>query len=378
MPRHNSFAALLVLFFFVALAGCRKKDPPAVRASEIAPVQADLITVEARPFAATVAVTGTLVSNARVDVKAEIIGRVSRFPKDVGDPVAQGEPVVWIDDENYRLALRQAETVVQVSEASLERANVLEAHSRQELERSDNLVKSGGITDKDLKATRVTEQDAKAQVALAHAQLDQAKAALEVARKKLRDTIIHAPVAGEIQKKWVNVGAYVEAPTALFTVVDNRRLELESPVSTADLAPIRPGQPVTFTINSYPGRKFEGRVMESSPAVETETRSAKVRIHVPNPAGRLKAGMFAEGEILIGVTAQSIVVPAAAVYRNDRSAKDSYVFVVDGGKAVRRAIRIGRERDAELEIVSGLKPGDVLIAEQSIEIAEGVRVEARK
>ena len=74
---------------------------------------------------------------------------------------------------------------------------------------------------------------------MAGAQLEQARAALDVARKHLRDAEIKSPVAGEIQRKFVNKGAYVEPPTPVFTLVDNSRLELESPVASADLAPIR-------------------------------------------------------------------------------------------------------------------------------------------
>ena len=182
-------------------------------------------------------------------------------------------------------------------------------------------------------------------------------------------------MAGEIQKKYVNPGAYLEPATQVLALVDNRRLELESPVASADLAPIRAGQRVAFTVNSYPGKTFEGRVIEINPSVDADTRSAKVRIQAPNPAGKLKSGMFAQGEIHTGVEAQAIVVPASAAYRDDRSAKASYVFVVENGKAVRRSVQIGRERDSSLEIASGLRAGDLLIAEQSIELAEGVRVE---
>ena len=84
--------------------------------------------------------------------------------------------------------------------------------------------------------------------------------------------------------------------------------------------------------------------------------------------------MFAQGEILTGVAAQAIVIPAAAVYRDDHSSKQSHVFVIENGKAAHRAVRIGRERENTLEIVEGLRPGDLLITEQSIEVAEGVRV----
>ena len=367
-----------ITFFALAaalLTGCRKEQARPAAAAEAPPVRAAVLTVALQPLTATVSVTGTLVSNTRVDVKAQTIGRVLRFDKQEGDPVAAGEALVWVDDENYKLAVRQAESAVQVAEAGLARAKVLEAHARSEMERAQNLLRSGGITDKDLKSAQVAEQDARAQVALAAAQLEQARATLAVARKQLRDTVIHSPVAGEIQNRFVNPGAYVEAPTAVFTVVNNRRLELESPVATAELAPIRAGQRVTFTVNAYPGVSFEGRVIEINPAVEAETRSAKVRVRVDNASGRLRTGMFAEGQILTGVTAQAIVAPAAAVYRDDRSAKSAFLYVVENQRAARRKVRIGRELDGKLEIVEGLRPGDLLVAEQSIELAEGVRIE---
>ena len=88
--------------------------------------------------------------------------------------------------------------------------------------------------------------------------------------------------------------------------------------------------------------------------------------------------MFAEGEILTGVRQRTIVIPLAAVYRSAGVLEGSYVFVVENSKAVRRGVRIGRETDSKLEITEGLKPGDLLVAEQKIELAEGVRVETGK
>ena len=358
----------------VLLAGCQKKEV-AVSASEPPPVRVNVAKIETQQFAATVAVTGTLVSNSRVDVKAETTGRVVKFPKEEGENVAAGEAVVWVDEENYRLAVRQAQAAVDVAEAGLARAKVAESHSRSELERARNLVKSGGITDRDLKAAELAEQDARAQTKLAEAQLDQANVALDSSRKHLRDAVIKAPVAGEIQRKHINTGAYVEPPTAVLTLVDNSRLELESLVASSSVAPIRAGQKVAFTVNAYPGQTFEGRVIEINPAVDADSRSAKVRIQVNNAGRKLKAGMFAQGEVLTGTDLKAVVIPASAVYRDDSSAKASYVFVVENSKAARRGVQIGRERDSTLEVVGGLKPGDLLIAEQSIELADGVRVE---
>jgi RND family efflux transporter MFP subunit len=367
-------AALLSL---ALLSGCASQQAKTVASTEAPPVAAAIVTVKAEPFTLAVPVTGTLISNAKVDVKAETTGRVVRFDKEEGAAVAAGETIAWVNDENFHLAQRQAETSVKVAEAALERARVNEQHSRSELERARNLERSGGITEKDLKAAQLAESDGRAQVQVAAAQVEQARAALAVARKQLRDAEIKAPVSGVIQKKYINKGAYVEPATAVITIVDNHRLELESPVAAADLAPVRTGQRVAFTVNSYPDVAFEGAVIEVNPMVEPETRSARVRIRVANP-GKLKAGMFAEGEIQTGVVPAAIVVPADAVYRDDATAKTSYVFVAENGAARRRPVAVGRERAGRLQIAEGLRPGDLLIAEQNIQIAEGVRVAARK
>jgi RND family efflux transporter MFP subunit len=370
--------SLILIPIALMAAGCNRREPVKAAAATAAPVSVAAAPVAAQDFEVTVAVTGTLVSRSRVEVKAETIGRVLRFPKEEGEFVRAGEPVVWIDEQNYQLAVKQAGTAVQVADAALEKARVMESHAMSELERARNLLSSGGITDKDLKAAMVAEQDARAQVALASAQLEQARAALDVTRKRLADAVICAPVSGEILKKHVNAGAYVEAPTPVFTLVDNGRLELESFVPSSELASVRPGQRVTFSVNSHPGRTFEGRVVDLSPAVETDSRAAKVRISVTGAAGSLKAGMVAEGEIVTGVQTRAIVIPSSAIYRDDRSAKDSFVYIADNGKAARRAIRIARERDSAVQIASGLNPGDLLITDQSIELAPGVPVQVKR
>ena len=372
----------LLLFTLAAgaalITGCRTQRSNAVQvAAEPPPVIAAAVTLHARPFTSMIPLTGTLVSRTRVEVRAETTGRVTKFPKEEGDPVRAGEPLLWVEQENYRLALKQSESAVAVSEAALARSRVLAAHAQTELERAQHLIESGGITDKDLKLAIVNEQDARSQVRLSEAQLDQARAALDVARKKLADSIVRAPVDGEIQRKAINVGFYVEPPTPVVVLVDNSRLELEAPVPSAVMAQIRPGMRVTFTVNSYPAERFEGRVLELGASVDAESRAAKVRIQVPNPAGRLKAGMFAEGEILIGTESRALVVPAAALYRDERGGESS-VFIVENGRAVRRKVTISRERDGSAEIASGLKEGDQLVTEQSLEIADGVRVKTHE
>src|SRR5437588_97938 len=121
MRRTFVFAVTIVLL----LAACRKPEVRSNAGSEPTPVAALVVTISAATLPITVPVTGTLVSNTRVDVKAEVIGHISRFDKEEGDPVRAGEPVAWVDDENSQLAQRQSETVVQVAEAGLERVRLM-------------------------------------------------------------------------------------------------------------------------------------------------------------------------------------------------------------------------------------------------------------
>jgi membrane fusion protein (multidrug efflux system) len=366
--------SLTFLTVLIALTGCGKHEVAAPKSAAPAPARVRAVRVEAQPFTASLAVTGSLVSRSVVELKAETTGRVVRFDKEEGDPVQAGEVVIWVDDEKPRLAVREALSAVDVAEAAVARARVADAYNKSELARAQNLIASGGITDKDLTGARLAAQDSRAQVALAEAQLAQSKAVLASAQRRLEDCRVKAPVAGEISRKLVNKGAYVEPATSVFTLVDNHRLELESPVPASDLGGVRPGQSVRFNVNSYAGEQFTGRVLEVSPAVDVDSRTAKVRVQVPNPGGRLKAGMFVQGEILTGAASQAILITLAAVYRDDTSVKVSYVYVVADGKARRQQVRIGREVAQKLEIVEGLKPGEMLVPERSIELADGVAV----
>ena len=167
-------------------------------------VSVKTVQIETQPLPLTVVVTGTLVSNSAVDVKAETTGRLLQFSKQEGDAVSAGEAVATVDEENYRIAVRQAQAAVQVADAALARTRVLAAHGKSELARSQNLVRSGGITEQDLEAAQLADRDAQAQVAVAEAQLAQARAAQDMAEKRLRDAAIRAPVAGVIQRKYIN------------------------------------------------------------------------------------------------------------------------------------------------------------------------------
>lgn len=369
--RRALWAALLAPAALLLLApGCSKET--AAKTETVAPPLPVKITrVEPRPVEQLVEITGNLVSAVTVDVKTEVPGRLVSLLKDEGDFVGKGELVARLDDSNPILGVRQAEANLETTAAALERASVAEEHARIEDARARNLIKSGGITERDQQAAEMALKDAKAQVRLIEAQIAQARQAVDIAKKRLSDCSVYSPISGEVESKRVNQGTYLDSGAVLLRIVDNQRLELESYVASSELARLKEGQTVRFSVSAYP-ETFEARIKTISPAVESINRSIQVKGTVPNPARKLKTGMFVRGWIVTGVRPDSYLVPADAVWR--QPSQPPFVFVVEQDVARKRQVATGLEQPGGVEVTGGLKPGDVVVTEQYLELADGSRV----
>lgn len=367
-------AAGLALVALVEL-GTVSCSREAARTAAPPPLAVRVARVESRPLEITLDVTGSLVSSVAVDVKTEFAERLASMLKQAGDRVAQGELIAQLDDANARLALGQARASLEVAQAAEDRAKVGAEHARTEFERAQNLLKTGGITDRDLQAAQMAQRDAQAQVKFAEAQVEQARQTAAVAEKHLRDCRIISPISGEVERKALNPGGWVDGNALLYHLVDNQRLELDTFVASSDLANVKAGQTLRFTVAAYPGEDFAAKIINISAAVDMLNRSAPLRAAVPNPNGKLKAGMFVKGRIVTGVVAQAMVVAPEAVWR--RAGQAPYVYVVEGQQARKREVKLGREEPAGLEVTDGLRAGETVVLEQNLELAEGVALAPR-
>jgi len=358
-----------------ALLGSACSRDNAKPATATPAVSVKVVRVEPRPLEDALDITGSLVSSVAVEVKTEFAGRLVAMRKQEGDRVGRGELLAQLDDTGARLSVAQARASLDVAQAALDRARVGEQAARIEGERSENLSRSGGITQRDYQAAQVATHDTRAQVKLAEAQVEQVRQALAIAEKHLRDCRILAPIAGEVERKLANPGGWVDGNTVLYRLVDNQRLELQTFVASADLARLERGQKVRFTVATYGDEDFGATVLSIGAGVDPQSRSAPVRAAVPNPARKLKAGMFVKGRIVTGVKPSGLVVPLEAVWH--RTGQPPHVFVLEQNRARRREVKLGSEASAAIEIVSGLKAGDVVVAEQNLEVADGVRVTPR-
>ncbi len=369
----RAWAAAALVPFLALLAGCSREavQPSAAPAA----LAVRVIRVEPQELEQSLDITGSLVSPVAVDVKTQFAGHIVQLRKQEGDHVRKGELLALLDETDARLALAQARAALEVAQATLDRVRVAEQAALREGERADNLMRSGGITQRDYDQARVTVRDTQAQVKLAEAQVEQAKKAVAVAEKRLDDCRIISPTSGEIDRKFLNLGGYVDGMTAVYRVVDNQHLELEAYVASAEIAPLAKGQKIRFTVQAFPGEEFDAKVQAIGAAVQPQNRSVMIRASVPNPSGKLKAGMFVKGRLITGTKPDAVIVPIDAVWR--RTAEAPYVFVVEQNQARKREVRLGLEMPGAFEIVAGLKPGEVVVAEQNLELAEGVTVTPR-
>jgi RND family efflux transporter MFP subunit len=333
--------------------------------------------VKRQEWVAAVPFSGTLRSQSVVDVKTEVGGRLIAVYFEEGDFVQKDRLLAEIDPVNYRLAYDQAAAALAVAEAGLERAKVAAEHARTEKERADNLLRTGGITQKDHQAAETGVKEAESQVRLAEAQIGQARAALAVAEKALRDCKIHAPTQGHVQQKTYDRGSLLVPGVSICTLVDNSRLELECDVPSYQLAAIRVGQRAAFTTPTFGERRFDGVVSSINPAVQAENRSVRVKLKIGNPGGELRSGMYARGEIVTGRESGVLVVPRDALIPEEEGGSGSGVFVVRDGKARRVGIQIGGSQADRVWVREGLSEGDVVITEIGPALKDGtaVRVE---
>lgn len=305
--------------------------------------------------------SGTLSADREAQVRAEVGGQVLEVMAEPGQAVRAGQALARLDDTGIRDGHASARSAVAAARAQLETA-------ARNAERVRSLAAAGAVAERDVEAAANVVSGAQAQLAAARAQLAQAE-------KLLARTVVRAPIAGVVSARPVSAGDVVQPGMPLFTVIDPASMRLEGSVPASELAALRPGVPVRFTVTGYPGRAFEGTVRRVSPAADPATRQVPVVVTIPNAGGALVAGLFAEGRVRAG-TRTGIVVPHQAV---DERGVGPSATRLRGGVAERVPVTLGvrdTERDV-VEVVSGLAAGDTLLVGAALGTSPGTSVRVR-
>ena len=322
----------------LALASCgsasreRKQEPPLVR----------LAPVDTTRFVDRIDAVGTALANEQVTLAAPVTERVLRLNFDDGDYVARGQVMAV-------LAAGQ-------EQAQLEEAGARAQEARQQLERLNSLKARGFATN-----SAVDTQSALAA---------QAGAQAASARASIGDRVVRAPFSGWVSLRNISAGAVVQAGTAIAQVSDISRIKLDFPVPETLLSRVKPGQAIDAVAAAYPAQPFHGRVASIDPVLNPETRAATVRAILDNGDRRLKPGML----LTVRIEAAARAAPSIPELALVGEGEDSFVFVVDGGKAKRIPVRPGARQNGRIEVLSGIRPGQRVVTEGIVKIADGQRV----
>jgi len=335
-----------------ALAGCGNKsgggeDAAGSNANAVAEVT--LARVTRADISRLLTLTGAIMATPNHDVRvsAQVAGRVAELKVAEGDAVKAGEIVARIDDRPYRDQLHQAEAASAQAAASLENAKLT-------LARNQNLVDRGIAARKDL-------DDARTQSAVAQAAVQQADASLALARLQLQRTEVASPLDGVVVKRFASVGEQVDGTAAqpLVEVAELGEVELAGNAPAVDLSSLHAGENIAFTTEAFPGRKFTGRVVAISPAVDPMTNAGLVRVRIANPRGALRMGMFLSAQVALETHAKALVVPPAAIYKDEEG--ELHVYRVTGTDSVSVPVKVGIETPGMVELLSGVSEGDQVI-----------------
>ncbi|MCL1860794.1 MAG: efflux RND transporter periplasmic adaptor subunit [Proteobacteria bacterium] len=306
--------------------------------------QVEVAKVTVREIADDVSAVGTLVSNGSVILRPEVAGRVAVIRFRDGMAVRKGDVLVELDAAVQSAEARQAQAELSLAKANADRVEDLFA--RQFV--------SGSARDEAVSRLEV----ARANVALAQARLER--------------TRIRAPFDGIVGIRKVNVGDYVRDGDALINIEDIAVLKLDFRLPELYLSRVRPGQELEVTSDVMPNMVFPAQVEAIDPLVDAEGRAVLLRARLANDEGRLRPGVFARVRLIVERRDNVMLIPESALI--PAPGQTQYVFRVNEGIARQVGVRIGMRRTAEIEIVEGLAPGDLVVAAGQFKLRDGAPV----
>jgi membrane fusion protein (multidrug efflux system) len=311
---------------------------PASATGGAAAVTVDVAAVRRLRLVDEVNAVGTLLSNESVLIRPEVAGRITRLNFSDGKKVDKGQLLVAFDATVNQAEVRQAQ-----AELNIARAN---------FDRNADLARQKFVSDRARDESQANVQVLEARLALAQARLSKLE--------------IRAPFSGVVGIRTVSVGDFVKDGADLVNLVDISSVKVDFRVPERYVDAARPGQAIEVMLDALPGQVFHARVDAVDPTIDSNGRSALLRGRIENGDGRLKPGMFARVRLILAERAQALVVPEEAIV--PQGGKLSVWKVVDG-KAMRTEVTTGLRRDARVEILDGLRDGDMVVTAGQIRLA---------
>jgi len=366
-----------VVLFGGAVVAFRTRNPVVQLAAAQAPPEPGTATL--------LNASGYVTPRRRATVAAKITGLVTAVYVDEGIRVHEGQVLATLDDSDTRKRLESAKAERRATAAALADLEVNLADAERELRRTEQLTKDKVVSVQALDKARTVVESLRARIVLAKEQVSAAEARIAVAQQDLSNTVVRAPFSGIVVSKDAQVGEMISpvsagggfTRTGIATIVDMKSLEIEVDVNESYIARVVPGQKVTARLDAHPDWAIPSKVRIVIPTADRQKATVKVRISFDKldprilPDMGVKVAFLAEEKPARGRTAAQALVPKDAVrYEGDKP----FVFLLRQDRVERRAVRLGQESGAGIEIMAGVTPGDQIVVRGPEGMHDGQRV----
>jgi RND family efflux transporter MFP subunit len=354
----------------LAISGACKSSKtdaaPAAATAAVAAAPVKVAPVVRQRISEKLTYTGTLEAGRKITITPEVGGKVAKIYVEEGQRVSQGQLLAEMDTSSLSLQLQQAEAALAVADANLKNA-------ARNKERMDRLLAEKAVSDAQYEQVKLGYDAAKAQ-------LEQAQAAVNMARHTLEVSIMKAPWSGVIASKNAQVGdvinpmmgGYGTGGGGVLTLVDYSRIKIVVEVSQSDVGRLRRGQNAVVKVGNGEIKDAAGTVSVVNTTADPLSKKFRVEVMAANPDLILRPGTFGSVEFEVTSHENALAVPQKSVF------DDKYVYLAEGGKAVKREVVLGLKNTTMIEVISGLKEGDAVIVEGAFGLTDGTPVEVQK
>lgn len=328
---------LVALVLWRQTGGHHQDGPP--------PSTVETVVASARDVQVKLTALGSLDADQSIVVSPEIDGVVTSIDFTDGQRLNKGDTIISLDSGSLKARLMQTQARLTLTRANFDRA--------------ERLRKQGSGTERALDEALNDRRSAEADLAAAQADLDKAN--------------IKAPFTGIIGLRQVSLGQYLKAGSPIATLADVDNLRIDFRVSEVFLTQIGKDQEVSVTVDALPGESFKGVIAAIDPVVDVAGRAISVRAVLPNEQGKLRPGLFGRVNI-VTLVRNSIVLPESAIVPQKTGGKAVFVVINGGEKGLHaelRPVEIGARLSGEVEILSGIAAGDIVVTAGQIKVRDG-------
>jgi RND family efflux transporter MFP subunit len=310
--------------------------------------------------------TGLIEAWNKINITPDVGGKIAKIYVEEGDRVRKDQLLAELDTRAIRLQMEQAKASYAVAEANHKDA-------LRNMERMERLKSENAVSEQQYEQLKLAFD-------AADAQLQQARAALNLANHNLDVSIMKAPFGGIIASKNAEVGDVINpmmggisSSSGVLTLMDLSRVKIEIEVSSQDIARIKKGMAAFLHVDAFPDKIFPGQVSIVNFTADPTTRKFSVQITANNPELLLRPNTFGEVTLEITTHEDALVIPQIAVLEN------KYVFIAqEDNTVVRKEISLGLQNTDMVEILTGVQEGELVVVEGNYGLEDGAKIEIKE